>query len=94
MPHEMIQSLFNRWLPGIQRQFTKTVTVPRTTTITSHRGDHLAAGAKHVSYISFDAVVGRNSTFTMLTNEQLEELGGVEYRALNALLWIVASVRE
>ncbi|EGO00821.1 hypothetical protein SERLA73DRAFT_105229 [Serpula lacrymans var. lacrymans S7.3] len=46
--------------------------------------------AKPVAYISFDAIVGRNSAFHLLTNEQLEELGGVEYRALNALLWLVA----
>lgn len=48
-------------------------------------------GTKPVTYISFDAVVGRNSAFHFSTNEQLEELGGVEYRALNALLWLVAS---
>ncbi|KIJ65956.1 hypothetical protein HYDPIDRAFT_110073 [Hydnomerulius pinastri MD-312] len=49
-----------------------------------------ADGSKSVAYISFDAIVGRNSAFHMLTNEQLEELGGVEFRALNALLWLVA----
>ncbi|KAG1782036.1 cation transport protein-domain-containing protein [Suillus placidus] len=48
-------------------------------------------GTKPVTYISFDAIVGRNSAFHFSTNEQLEELGGVEYRALNALLWLVAS---
>lgn len=48
-------------------------------------------GTKPVTYISFDAVVGRNSAFRFSTNEQLQELGGVEYRALNALLWLVAS---
>lgn len=35
---------------------------------------------KEVSYISFDAVVGRNSRFYSLTSAQREELGGVEYR--------------
>ena len=50
------------------------------------------SGVKTVPYISFDAVVGRNSAFPYLTNTQIEELGGVEYRALNALLWIVAAV--
>jgi hypothetical protein len=45
-----------------------------------------------VPYISFNAIVGRNSTFHLLTKEQMEELGGVEYRALNALLWLVAGV--
>lgn len=29
----------------------------------------------------------------MLTSEQVEELGGVEFKALNALLWIVPGVR-
>ncbi|KAG2063313.1 TrkH-domain-containing protein [Suillus decipiens] len=48
-------------------------------------------GTKPVTYISFDAIVGRNSAFHFSTNEQLEELGGVEYRALNALLWLVAA---
>lgn len=49
--------------------------------------------ARAVPYVSFDAVVGPNSTFDELTEEQLEELGGVEFRALNALLWIVGIVR-
>lgn len=35
---------------------------------------------KPVSYISFDAVVGRNSKFHGLTTAQEEELGGIEYR--------------
>ena len=48
--------------------------------------------ARAVSYLSFDAVVGINSSFESLTKEQLEELGGVEFRALNALLWIVGIV--
>jgi hypothetical protein len=45
-----------------------------------------------VPYVTFDAVVGHNSSFVSLTEEQLEELGGVEFRALNALLWIVGIV--
>ncbi len=47
---------------------------------------------KEVPYISFDAFVGRNSLFHGLTNEQHDELGGVEYRALRALFWIVLMV--
>ncbi|KAJ8591379.1 hypothetical protein M405DRAFT_788957 [Rhizopogon salebrosus TDB-379] len=58
----------------------------------AHGGSISAAeGSKPVTYISFDAIVGRNSAFRLSTNEQLEELGGVEYRALNALLWLVAA---
>lgn len=33
-----------------------------------------------ISYLTFDATVGRNSTFKGLTRAQEEELGGVEFR--------------
>ncbi|KAK4054900.1 hypothetical protein OIV83_000824 [Microbotryomycetes sp. JL201] len=67
-------------------------TMPRTTTLQStHSNAHMTIDgrAKPVSYISFDAVVGRNSKFHNLTEAQQEELGGVEYRALKVLLKIV-----
>lgn len=47
---------------------------------------------KEVPYISFSAVIGRNSHFKDLTDEQMDELGGVEYRALKVLLVIVICV--
>ncbi|KDQ50869.1 hypothetical protein JAAARDRAFT_141256 [Jaapia argillacea MUCL 33604] len=90
-PIELASSWFGALFPNAQRRFQRTVTMPLTTSIASRRGDAGAPrGAKAVSYVSFDAIVGRNSEFYELTNEQLEELGGVEYRALNALLWLVA----
>ncbi len=92
MPHEIIGRVVDKFFPGVKRQLTRTVTVPLTTTIASQRGGATMAGAKMVPYISFDAVVGRNSAFPYLTNNQIEELGGVEYRALNALLWILPGV--
>ncbi|KAI9441617.1 cation transport protein-domain-containing protein, partial [Lactarius indigo] len=76
-PRHVISQLVHRFFPGVHRQLRRTVTMPRTTTITA------------VPYISFDAVVRHNSAFQSLTDEQLEELGGVEFRALTALLWIV-----
>ncbi|KAJ7686542.1 cation transport protein-domain-containing protein [Mycena rosella] len=90
MPHEIARNLFSRFFPKLQRKFTRSMTLPRTTTLASSRGDIGVVGAKPVPYISFDAIVGRNSAFHRLTKEQQDELGGVEYRALNALLWIVA----
>jgi hypothetical protein len=94
MPHEIIGSIFHKLFPKLQGKLKRSVTYPATTTITSQHGSTTNAdGAKVVPYITFDAIVGRNSTFHLLTNEQLEELGGVEYRALNALLFIVAGVR-
>lgn len=41
---------------------------------------------KDVDYISFDAVVGRNSKFVNLTSGQRDELGGVEYRVSEPFL--------
>jgi hypothetical protein len=57
----------------------------RTTTLQSVHSEpglsDIAAGpTRAVSYISFDAVVGRNSRFYSLTSAQRDELGGVEYR--------------
>ena len=40
-------------------------------------------------YLSYAATIGRNSTFVDLTEEQREELGGIEYRALKTLAWIL-----
>ncbi|KAG1846591.1 cation transport protein-domain-containing protein [Suillus subalutaceus] len=74
---------------GLGRTMSGAASIPGRPT---HGGSISAKeGTKPVTYISFDAVVGRNSAFHFSTNEQLEELGGVEYRALNALLWLVAS---
>lgn len=92
MPHEIISRLINRWFPDLRRNLTRTVTIPRTQTITSQNASNLIPGAKPVSYITFEAIVGRNSNFQQLTREELEELGGVEYRGLSALLWIVGGV--
>lgn len=36
-------------------------------------------------YLSYQATIGRNSAFVNLTEEQREELGGIEYRALKTL---------
>ena len=90
-PRQIISKFVRRFFPGVHRQLRRTVTMPHTTTITSIRGNNRSARA--VPYISFDAVVRNNSVFESLTDQQLEELGGVEFRALNALLWIVGVVR-
>lgn len=88
MPHEIATTLLHRFFPNAHSRLHRTMTVPMTATLTSHAGT-VHPGARTVPYISFDTIVGRNSAFVHLSNEQLEELGGVEYRALNALLWII-----
>ena len=70
------------------------MTMPRTNSIAG-RGtinSGMAEETKEVPYISFSAVVGRNSRFHDLTEEQMDELGGVEYRGLRVLLYIVSGV--
>ncbi|KAJ7270035.1 cation transport protein-domain-containing protein [Mycena haematopus] len=89
MPHEIAKNIFSYLFPKLQRRLTRTLTLPRTTTLMSRRSEGVV-GAKPAPYISFDVIVGRNSAFHQLTKEQQDELGGVEYRALKALLWIVA----
>lgn len=91
MPYEVASRAVDHFFPNFKRTLTRTVTMPRTQTITSQRGGG-TPGAIPKPYISFEAVVGRNSAFEELTREQLEELGGVEYRGLTALLWIVGGV--
>lgn len=48
----------------------------RTGTIQSVNGE----GARPAPYITFDAIVGRNSRFRALNKAQQDELGGVEFR--------------
>src|SRR5882762_937184 len=75
MPLDILGSIFRRLFPKLQTKLTRSVTYPATVTITSqHGGARTADGSKIVPYISFDAIVGRNSTFHFLNNEQLEEL--------------------
>lgn len=91
MPYTMATGLFGRVFPNIRKKLSRTVTIPHTTSYIPTR-ENAPPGTKSAPYISFRAIVGRNSAFHELTHEQMEELGGVEYRALNALLWIVGGV--
>lgn len=40
-------------------------------------------------YLSWQPTIGRNSAFVGLTAEQKEELGGIEYRSLKTLSWVL-----
>lgn len=88
-PIEMLNRGFSKAFPRVSTKLTETVTMPRTNTITGRGSIHSEAASRQVPYISFSAVVGRNSNFKGLTEEQMDELGGVEYRALKLLFWIV-----
>lgn len=92
-PARLVSDLFHRVFPSASDKLTQTMTMPRTNTITGHSSQGQGEDGTSVPYISFSATVGRNSNFKDLTEEQMDELGGVEYRALKLLFWIVLSVR-
>ena len=92
-PFEIVRSAVQHVFPKTSQGLTQTMSLPRTATI-GGRGtiEPTDTRTKEVPYISFTATVGRNSHFTGLTEEQMNELGGVEYRALRVLLFIVIGV--
>ena len=95
MPHEIISSAIHRFFPNLGHNIKRTITIPVSQTLTSQHqvegGQHVA-GSRPVNYITFNALVGRNSTFRDLNREQIEELCGIEFKALNCLMWIVPGV--
>lgn len=92
MPHEIAHRGFQFLFPKLQKKLTRTMTVPRTITLTSQHAADPIEGARAVPYVSFSTVVGRNSNFKDLEEEELEEIAILEYRSLSVLLWIIACV--
>jgi hypothetical protein len=89
---EISRSLF----PGLYQKVKRTMTMPRTATLLPADALRTSSGPHGsttvVPYLSFPTIVGRNSAFRGLTEGQLEELGGLEFRALNMLMWAVPLV--
>ncbi|KAH8982179.1 cation transport protein-domain-containing protein [Lactarius hatsudake] len=83
---ETLQRLF----PSLGRNIHRTLTMPDAPRFLVSDQGEVPPGARPVSYLSFKARVGHNSRFIGLSDDDYEELGGVEYRALSALLWIVS----
>lgn len=52
-------------------------------------GDNSLRKTMSTNYLSWIPTIGRNSTFVHLSEEQKEELGGVEYRAVKLLIKIL-----
>ncbi|ODV58190.1 potassium ion transporter [Ascoidea rubescens DSM 1968] len=81
--------------PKIRTYSTKSITnyIKRTQSGDSSifDGDNNNNLKKNLSanYLSWNPTIGRNSTFVDLTEQQKEELGGVEYRAIKLLVKIL-----
>ncbi|KUJ17492.1 potassium transport protein TRK1/TRK2 [Mollisia scopiformis] len=61
----------------------------RTNTLQTIRSALSRDKEETMPYLSWEATVGRNSMFVDLTEEQREELGGIEYRSLKSLALIL-----
>lgn len=94
MPLEILSSVLHKFFPSLGQRIKRTVTIPVSQTLTSHHlEDGLQpVGSRPVNYITFNALVGRNSTFRDLNKAQVEELCGIEFKAINCLVWIVPCV--
>ncbi|KAG9009870.1 low affinity potassium transporter [Tulasnella sp. JGI-2019a] len=97
-PFMVAEKAIHRFFPALGKKIDESINIPRTETLLSMSGPSRGVSdeygvpitrTKTVPYLSFDTRVGRNSEFHDLTQERLEELGGVEYRALSMLLWIL-----
>ncbi|KAJ7166615.1 potassium transporter, partial [Mycena filopes] len=81
-PVALAKKLFKRGAPTTFRKLERKMTMPYTETL----------AAKKTPWLSFDGlVVGRNSAFRTesLSDEQVEFIGGVEYRALRFLSYLI-----
>ena len=85
-------NLLHHLFPSLKRNVRRTLTIPLTPVLLAPDQGGIPQGARLVPYLRFRARVGHNSRFIGLSDDNYEELGGVEYRALTALLWIVSGV--
>lgn len=95
-PREVVSAVSSKFFPKLHRNLQQTLTMPRTATLIPQNQDprQIPGATRRVPYLSFTADVGKNSHFQHLDEEQMLELGGVEYRALNALMWITPLVSD
>ena len=64
-------------------------TKTRTGTFSSLKGWASKENEQATPYLSWQPTIGRNSAFVDLTEEQREELGGIEYRSLKTLALVL-----
>lgn len=63
----------------------------RTRTFASFMTTSKTENKDPMPYLSYQPTIGRNSAFVNLTEEQREELGGIEYRALKLLATVLCT---
>jgi hypothetical protein len=84
-PFDIMHKIFKLVAPSTYRRLERSMTIPSVTTLEE----------KKTPWLNFSGlVVGRNSDFRTdtLTAEQIQQIGGTEYRALEMLSWMVPAV--
>jgi len=75
--------------PSFEGSSSNAHTRRRSGTFNSMKSSQNREGDKDIPYLSWQPTVGRNSAFIDLTEEQREELGGIEYRTLKTLALVL-----
>lgn len=78
-------------LPTDEAALPSARTKTRTGTFSSVKGWASKENEPATPYLSWQPTIGRNSAFVDLTEEQREELGGIEYRSLKTLAVVLVS---
>lgn len=87
--------LFRHAFPKTYKALTRKLTLPHTTTLMSSHFTGTREDARRAPWLPFDGLIVRRNSFfhtDRLTDEQLEAVGGVEYRALRFLSYFVIFV--
>jgi len=76
--------------PSMERTNSSAQMRRRSGTFSSNKSSQTREGEREqIPYLSWQPTIGRNSAFVDLTEEQREELGGIEYRALKTLALVL-----
>jgi hypothetical protein len=84
-PFDIMRKIFKLIAPATYRRLERSMTIPSMATLEE----------KKTPWLNFSGlIVGRNSYFRTdtLTAEQIQQIGGAEYRALEMLGWMVPAV--
>ena len=91
-PLSWLGNALHHFFPSLKRKIRRMVTIPRAPDLFVSEQKEIPQGADPDPYLHFRARIRHNSCFIGLSDDNYEELGGMEYRALTVLLWVVSAV--
>ena len=91
-PLSWLVNALQHFFPSLKRKFQHMFTIPQASDLFVSEQEEIPLGAHPDPYLRFRARIRHNSCFIGLSDHKYEELGGMEYRTLTVLLWIVSAV--